>query len=92
MMARLKITVKVQAFGFIQDVNALDLSRYDMVITDFEPVSAWAARMQNKPCIGIGHQYAFQYAIPVAGNNPATSLIMTKPKLPPCPFISRDRV
>lgn len=44
---------------FWRDVNALDLSPYDLVVTDYEPVVAWAARRQGKRCIGMGRQYAF---------------------------------
>jgi uncharacterized protein (TIGR00661 family) len=28
------------------------------VISDFEPVSAWACKLKNKPCIGFSHQAA----------------------------------
>lgn len=59
-----------------RDIAALDLTPYDLVITDFEPVSAWAARRQGKPCIGIGHQYAFRYAIPTAESNPLARAIL----------------
>ncbi|CUS47857.1 MAG: Glycosyl transferase family 1 [Idiomarinaceae bacterium HL-53] len=44
---------------FWEDVRALDLSDYDLVVTDFEPVTAWAARRQGVRCIGMGRQYAF---------------------------------
>ena len=37
-----------------KEIKSLDVHDYDLVITDFEPVSAWAARLQNKPCLGIG--------------------------------------
>lgn len=47
-----------------RDAGALDLSGYDCVISDFEPVSAWAARRQKVPSIGIAHQYALCYPIP----------------------------
>lgn len=53
--------------GFVRDVKQLDLSTYDAVISDFEPVTAWAARIQGIRAVGIGHQYAFGYAIPKAG-------------------------
>ncbi len=59
-----------------KDINALDLSQYDLILTDFEPITAWAARKQNKTAIAIGHQYAFEYDIPKRGNNPATALFM----------------
>lgn len=47
-----------------KDIKQLNVSGYDLVITDFEPIVAWAARRQGVPCIGFGHQYAFQYDIP----------------------------
>lgn len=53
-------------WAFVRDVRSLDLGAYDLVISDFEPVTAWAARLQGIPSIGIGHQYAFRYEIPKA--------------------------
>lgn len=47
---------------FWHDVNHLDLSGYDLVISDFEPVSAWAAKRQHVPCVGLGRQYCFYHA------------------------------
>jgi len=62
---------------FIQDVRSLDLSDYDLVITDFEPISAWAAKMQNKPSIGIGHQYAFSSGqVPTSGHTLLGSMVL----------------
>ena len=61
---------------FIREIRFLDLSPYDLVITDYEPVSAWAARLGGKQSIGIGHQYAFNHAIPIAGDNFVTRLVM----------------
>jgi uncharacterized protein (TIGR00661 family) len=52
---------------FVRDVKHLDLSGYDRVVCDFEPVTAWAARWQGIETVGIGHQYAFHYDIPKAG-------------------------
>lgn len=42
----------------IKDVK-LDISSYDLIISDFEPITAWAAEFQNKISIGIGNQYSF---------------------------------
>jgi len=53
----------------VSEVRALDLSPYDLILTDFEPVTAWAARLRHKPCVGIGHQYAFRYPVPRPGGN-----------------------
>ncbi len=58
------------------DIKHLDLSTYDLVLTDFEPITAWAARRQGKTAIAIGHQYAFDHSIPKRGNNPVTALFM----------------
>jgi uncharacterized protein (TIGR00661 family) len=44
--------------GFIREIHNLDLSSYDLVINDFEPVSAWAARRQHVPCVGLSNQAA----------------------------------
>ena len=52
---------------FLNDVRSLDLTGYDRAITDFEPVTAWAARLQGVKTVGIGHQYAFGLDIPIAG-------------------------
>ncbi|MDB9894824.1 MAG: glycosyltransferase [Reinekea forsetii] len=59
-----------------QDIRTLDLSQYQLVITDFEPVVAWAARKMGIACLGIGHQYAFDHPIPKAANSFASNALM----------------
>lgn len=57
-----KNTIKqIKAFKLIKDVKELDLSPYDRVISDFEPVSAWACRQQHIDCLGISNQSTFYY-------------------------------
>lgn len=41
-----------------KEIKSLPVSDYDMVINDFEPVSAWACYLKHKPCIGLSHQSA----------------------------------
>lgn len=53
----------------LKDIDEIDCSRYDLIITDYEPITAWAARLQNKRSIGIGHQYAFTKKIPISHSN-----------------------
>ena len=53
----------------MRDIKSLDLGGYDVVISDFEPVTAWAARQQKVYCVGMGHQYAFAYPVPKAGES-----------------------
>jgi uncharacterized protein (TIGR00661 family) len=61
---------------FARDASRLNLSRYDAVVTDFEPVTAWAGRLAGVRTIGIGHQYAFGRETPKAGHRWWTELIM----------------
>jgi hypothetical protein len=39
-------------------MRELPVDEYDMVINDFEPVSAWACKIKHKECIGLSHQAA----------------------------------
>ena len=68
-VSNLKTLFNNSAGQFVQDVRSLDLKPYDLVLTDYEPVTAWAAKLRGTPTIGIGHQYAFQHDIPMAGFN-----------------------
>ena len=61
---------------FFYDVYSLNLDDYDLVITDFEPVTAWAAKLKGKPVLGIGHQYAFGKDTPVTGENIIAKSVM----------------
>jgi uncharacterized protein (TIGR00661 family) len=62
----LQTAIQARPLQFLQEIRELDLTGYDLVINDFEPVSAWAARRQQVPCIGISHQNSFRYPIPAA--------------------------
>lgn len=63
---------------FYKDINSLELTPYDLVISDYEPVISHAARKRGIPVTGIGHQYAFNYDIPKHGANIITNNIMEK--------------
>jgi uncharacterized protein (TIGR00661 family) len=43
---------------FKSEIKSLPVEEYDLVISDFEPVSAWACLRKGKPCIGLSHQAA----------------------------------
>ena len=58
-----------------QDINNLDVSAYDLVLTDFEPITAHAARRANKPSVALGHQYAFLHKIPMQDANVFTRCV-----------------
>jgi uncharacterized protein (TIGR00661 family) len=44
---------------FIRDIYTLDLGKYDLILNDFEPISAWAAKLKKRRIIGLSHQAAF---------------------------------
>ena len=44
--------------SLFKEINTLPVKDYDLVINDFEPVSAWACHQINKRCISISHQAA----------------------------------
>ncbi|WGS86756.1 MJ1255/VC2487 family glycosyltransferase [Methylomonas sp. UP202] len=71
-----KTALQAKPIRFVKDIGSLDLSGYDLVVSDFEPVTAWAAKRQRKPVLGIGHQYAFGHDIPRAGGDPIAERVM----------------
>ncbi|VVS93888.1 MJ1255/VC2487 family glycosyltransferase [Desulfoluna spongiiphila] len=72
----LQTAMKLSFPAFFRDVTGLDLAGYDRVISDFEPVTAWSCKFQGLPCLGISHQNAFKYPIPVEGDRPLPRLVM----------------
>lgn len=45
--------------SFLKDVQRIPVHSYDLVISDFEPVTAWACWFADKECIGLSHQASF---------------------------------
>lgn len=41
------------------DIRHLPLKQYDLIINDFEPVSAWACKLQHVPSVSLSHQCSF---------------------------------
>jgi uncharacterized protein (TIGR00661 family) len=54
----LKTLSKTNALKFINEVKSLPVEKYDLIINDFEPVSAWACYLKGKECIGLSHHSA----------------------------------
>lgn len=44
---------------FITDIQSIPVEEYDLVISDYEPVTAWAAKTANVPSLALSHQAAF---------------------------------
>ncbi len=49
---------KANVKQFFKDIN-YDVSGYDIIISDFEPISAWSAKKYRITSIGFGNQYSF---------------------------------
>lgn len=58
--------VKSRPIQLAQDIKDLDVSSFDLIVTDYEPITAWAGRIANVKVLGLGHQYAFGENIPTA--------------------------
>jgi uncharacterized protein (TIGR00661 family) len=59
-----------------RDVAAFESGDYDLVISDFEPVTARVAKRRGIPCIGVGHQYAFVFRVPTVRSDPISRYIL----------------
>lgn len=53
-----KTALKANLRLLTKTIKNFPVHDYDLVINDFEPISAWACYMQNKPCIALSHQAA----------------------------------
>jgi uncharacterized protein (TIGR00661 family) len=72
----LQTAFNLNFFQFYHDITSFDALVYDLVITDFEPISARIARRTPLPSIGVGHQYAFVHDIPMSGDNPLARFVI----------------
>jgi uncharacterized protein (TIGR00661 family) len=45
---------------FAKDMNELPLAGYNLILNDFEPVTAWACKRKGIESVGISHQASFQ--------------------------------
>ena len=53
-----KSIFKAAPLTFFRDVFQLPVWKYDVILNDFEPVSAWACRLRRIPCTALSHQAA----------------------------------
>ncbi|WP_296620343.1 glycosyltransferase family protein [Marivirga sp.] len=52
-------TIKcMKFFRLLNEIWKLNVHQYDLIINDFEPVSAWACLFKAKKCVGLSHQSA----------------------------------
>lgn len=53
-----KTLVRSNVRKLVREIKELPVRKYDLIINDFEPVSAWACYNAEIPCIGLSHQAA----------------------------------
>ncbi len=49
---------KNNIFRVIKEIKNCPVKNYDLVINDFEPISAWACKLKGVKCISLSHQGA----------------------------------
>ncbi len=71
---------KLKLPQLIRDIRKLPVENYDLVINDFEPVSAWACKLKKKPCISLSHQCAVLHpaAPKPASGDPMGKLVLKR--------------
>ena len=55
----LKTIMNLKPVTFLRDLRSIEIEKYDLVISDFEPITAWAARQKNVFSIALSHQASF---------------------------------
>ena len=53
-----KTFLQFNSVRFLHEVRHLEVESYDLVISDFEPVSSWACKLREVPCVALSHQSA----------------------------------
>ncbi len=53
-----KTFMKLNSLKLLKEIKNIDLKPYDLIISDFEPISCWASIKSKKECIGLSNQVA----------------------------------
>lgn len=54
----LKTFGRNNAKDIYKEIKSFPVEKYDVVINDFEPITAWACIQKRIPCVGLSHQSA----------------------------------
>ncbi len=57
-VAMWKTYLKAKTMRLQKEIMTLPVEDYDLIINDFEPVSAWACKIKKRPCVSLSHQAA----------------------------------
>ena len=50
--------LKMDTRELLKDIEKIPIDEYDLIINDFEPVTAWACKQKGLQCIALSHQSA----------------------------------
>ena len=75
---KLKTLRKLGIYRFFTDLKNIKNQNYDIIISDYEPLTAYLAKKWGIISIGIAHQYSFAFNIPKAGDNILNNFLMEK--------------
>ncbi|AEV31631.1 hypothetical protein Oweho_0616 [Owenweeksia hongkongensis DSM 17368] len=56
----IKTLFKNNLVRIFREIFTFPVYDYDIVINDFESITAWACKLKGKDCFGLGHQASFQ--------------------------------
>lgn len=54
-----RMFIENSASRLFSEIRNFPISQYDLVVNDFESISAWAAKLRGVPCVAFSHQAAF---------------------------------
>ena len=66
---------RMKSKRFLREIKEVPVEAYDLVINDFEPVTAWACKLRQVPCVGLSHQSAVIH--PLSPKPKKTDLLAT---------------
>jgi uncharacterized protein (TIGR00661 family) len=49
----------LKPISLIRDISSIPLKKYDLIVNDFEPVTAWAAKLKGIKTVSLSHQCSF---------------------------------
>lgn len=55
-----KTWLSMNLFRFRKDIKQLELKQYNLIVNDFEPISAWACKLQGIESVSLSHQASFK--------------------------------
>lgn len=59
-VAHFKTWLNMNLWKLFSDMKSIQLSEYNLIVNDFEPVTAWACKLRGIESVSLSHQAAFR--------------------------------